>query len=266
MPRLFSQFATRTAALWTGIFGLLWAIDQSGLCAGLPGRLNYSLAFLLLAAAIAMSTLHAGKASPSLRAGLAGATLGGLGLFASLQLISPNVLLAYVSGGFMLIGGIWLTASLGREVISRTYLWPLIIVVVGMDSWSVLSPDGVSHQIATQIQATEQFNFMILTLTIPGVGLEPILGIGDALFLGFMAGAVHRLELSQQRFLIGVATGFMLCLGALLIWAVPLPALTFVGPAIAIALGKEAKTTPKEIVSALIFVGLLFALKTAMIG
>ena len=51
-----------------------------------------------------------------------------------------------------------------------------------------------------------------------------------------------------------------------MIWEQPLPALTFVAPAIAIALGKEAKTTPKEIITAVVFVGVLFGIKTLILG
>jgi hypothetical protein len=135
-----------------------------------------------------------------------------------------------------------------------------------MDSWSVWSASGISHQMVQQVQVSEQFNFMLLTIHIPGVGLEPILGMGDMLFLGFMSGAIHRLELSTRKFALGAAAGFILCLVALLIWATPLPALTFVAPAVMVALGAEAQTTRKELLMAFVFVAILAALKMLLLG
>ena len=90
--------------------------------------------------------------------------------------------------------------------------------------------------------------------------------MGDVLFVAFMAGAVVHLNLSSQKYLTGAGIGFILCLIALLIWQQPLPALTFVAPAIAIALGREAASTTKEILTAVVFVAVLFGVKTLVLG
>ena len=262
----FGHFIITAFSAWTMLFVSLWALDQGGVLARMPGQISYSFTFMMLIIVLLLISLRAAQLTSSARDGLIGAVFGGLGIALSIQLLSPGTVLACLAGGFLITGGMWLCAALGHEVISATYLWPLTLVVILMDSWSVLSPSGITHQIVQQVQATEQFNFMILTLPIPGIGVEPILGMGDVLFVAFMAGAVEHLNLSSQKFLTGAGIGFILCLIALLIWEQPLPALTFVAPAIAIALGKEAKTTPKEIITATVFVALLFGVKTILVG
>ena len=264
--RPFWSIIITAVSAWTMLFVSLWTLDQSGILGHIPGRIAYSFTFFMLIIVILLVSLQAGELTYSLRSSLLGAVFGALGIGLALQVVSPGLLLAYLTGSFLIGGGMWLTASLGREVVSATYLWPLTLVVVLMDTWSVLSPSGITHQIVQEVQVAERFNFMILSLPIPGVGLEPILGMGDVLYLGFMAGAVAHLGLSSQKYLTGAGIGFILCLIALMTWEQPLPALTFVAPAIAIALGKEAKTTAQEIITAIVFVAVLFGIKTLILG
>ena len=266
MPQTFPRFLTTTATTWTGLFGLLWLVSLSDTIGSLPGRLTFSITFLLLVCGVLLVATLAGKASPSIRSGAAVALWAALAAYAAMSLIESRPPLAFAVGGVLLAGSTWLTASLGREVISPTYLWPLVVVVVCFDFWSVFSPDGVRHQLVTAPEGPAMFNFLVFTVPIPGMGLQPVLGIGDALFLGFMAGAVRRRDLPPRRFLSGVVAGFLLCLVALLIWEKPLPALIFVAPAAAIALGRSIPTSPKEMLTALAFVTLIFGTKALLTG
>jgi hypothetical protein len=266
MPQTFPRFLTTTALTWTGLFGLLWLVNQSDTIASLPGRLTFSITFLLLVSGVLLAASLAGKASPSIKSGAAVALWAALAVYGAMSLIESRPPLAFAVGGVVLVGSTWLMASLGREVISPTYLWPLVLVVVCFDSWSVFSPDGITHQVVTAPKGPGMFNFLLFTVPIPGMGLQPVLGIGDALFLGFMAGAVHHLGLPQRRFVAGVVGGFILCLVALLIWERPLPALIFVAPAVAIALGRSIATSPKEVLTAVAFVTLSFGAKALIIG
>ncbi len=266
MAQTFPRFLATTAATWTGLFGLLWLVNLSDAVGSLPGRLTFSVTFLLLVCSVLLAATLAGKASPSIRSGAAVALWAALGAYAAMSLIESRPPLAFAVGGVLLVGSTWLMASLGREVISPTYLWPLVLVVVCFDFWSVFSPDGVTNQLVTAPKGPAMFNFLVFTVPIPGMGLQPVLGIGDALFLGFLAGAVHHLNLPPQRFLSGVVAGFVLCLVALLIWEKPLPALIFVAPATAIALGRSISTSPKEMLTAVAFVTLIFGTKVLLTG
>ena len=260
------HFMLNAFSAWTMLFVSLWVLDRGEVLSRLPGKISYGFTFLMLILVLLLSSLVAAERSTSVRNGAIGGAIGALGIAVSMQVLSPGLILAWLAGGFLIVGGMWLCASLGHEVVSPTYLWPLTLVVVLMDSWSVLSPDGITHQIIHSTSTVEQYNFMILSLTIPGIGLVPILGMGDVLFVAFMAGAVEHLKLSSQKFLTGAGIGFIVCLLALFIWEQPLPALTFVAPAIVITLGKEAFSTKKEVLTAVVFVGVLFGIKTFLLG
>ncbi len=262
----FGRFTLISFSAWTMLFVSLWVLGKLGVLNPLPGEIAYSFTFLMLILTLLLVSLPAAELTASAKDGLIGAIFAAAGIGLTMQVLSPGLLLAWLAGGCLIAGGMWLCASLGHEVISATYLWPLTLVVILMDSWSVLSPDGITHQMVHSVQATEQFNFMILSVPIPGIGLEPILGMGDVLFVAFMAGAVAHLNLSSQKFLTGAGIGFIICLVALLIWQQPLPALTFVAPAIVIALGKEAASTTKEVLTAVVFVAVLFGVKTLVLG
>jgi len=262
----FGHFILTAFSAWTMLFVSLWVLDLSGVLAAMPGQIAYSFTFLMLVIALLLISVRAAELTASARDGWVGAIFAVAGIGLAMQVLSPGLLLAWLAGGCLIAGGMRLCASLGHEVISATYFWPLTLVVILMDSWSVLSPDGITHQIVHSVQTTEQFNFMLLTVPIPGIGLEPILGMGDVLFVAFMAGAVAHLNLSSQKYLTGAGIGFILCLIALLIWQQPLPALTFVAPAIAIALGREAASTTKEVLTAVVFVAVLFGVKTLVLG
>lgn len=262
----FGHFILTAFSAWTMLFVSLWVLGKIGVLDAMPGQIPYGFTFLMLIIVLLLISLQAAELTASARDGLMGTIFAAAGIGLAMQVLAPGLLLAWIAGGCLIAGGMWLCAAVGHEVISPTYLWPLTLVVILMDSWSVLSPDGITHQMVHSVQTTEQFNFMLLTVPIPGIGLEPILGMGDVLFLAFMAGAVEHLKLSSQKYLTGAGIGFILCLIALLIWEQPLPALTFVAPAITIALGKEAASTTKDVLTAVVFVAVLFGVKTLVLG
>jgi hypothetical protein len=171
---------------------------------------------------------------------------------------------AVLMGAGLLLGAAALGARLGWEVQSATYLWPLVLVALGADIWSVTTPEGVTNQMMED-GLPPGVPLIILTLPVPGVGLSPILGIGDVLFTGLFLGAVVRLELSMRRALIGLSAGFLICMGLLIALALPIPALPFLGLAGVIALGRSARPEPKELALALGFVAAVFIIRWAVL-
>ena len=259
MPKTALKYTVITAAIWSTIFAVLFACERISIARFFPGRVLFSFSYWLVVASVLTSASHCARMAPTLRSGLVAGTLCAIFIATLVQGLVPGPLLAWIAGASLLVGGLWLAVALGREVISPTYIWPLVIVAVCMDAWSVFSPVGITNQLLSA-STDAGFNPMILVVPIPGIGLEPILGMGDVIFVGFLGGAVERLKLSQTRFIWGAAAGFGLCLIALLIWAVPLPALTFVGPATAAALGLQARSTRRELCMALVFVLCFLAL------
>lgn len=170
---------------------------------------------------------------------------------------APSALLV---GAGLLLAGNALGARLGREVQAASYLWPLVVVALGADIWSVTTPEGVTNQMVED-GLPPGVPLIILSLPVPGVGLSPILGIGDVLFCGLLLGAVARLDLSMKRALIGLSAGFFACLIGLVILASPIPALPFLGIGGVAALGRSAAPVPKELGMAILFVGGFFLVR-----
>lgn len=256
------RFTGALSLMWLGGYGLLWALHESGLMDSLPGRLNYSFTFLLLGGMVLFSAINAAKARPSLKEGAIVGVPGILLLVLASGWAPLELAPAFGVGLIMLLTGTWITASLGREVVSATYIWPLILVVTAFDLWSVLSSHGVTQKMVVAFEAGPALlNVMVLTVPIPAIGLKPVLGIGDALFLGFIAGAVDYLQLEWRRFILGVALGFGTCLLALLALEVPVPALVFIAPWVGICLGRSVATTPKEVLAAGVFASSLLGVQ-----
>lgn len=174
---------------------------------------------------------------------------------------APSALLI---GAGLIFAASAIGARLGHEVDEASYIWPLVIVALGADIWSVTTPEGVTRQMVGD-GLPPGVPLIILTLPVPGLGLSPVLGIGDLLFSGLMLGAVARLGLSTRRVVLGLAVGFMCCLAGLFVWAVPLPALPFIGLAGVIALGRQAPITPRETGLAVLFVAGVFLIRWAVL-
>ena len=261
----FGRFTETVSVLWLVFYGLLTALHFSKLMTALPGKFNFSFTFLLLGGTILFAATSAGRAQPSLRDGALAAVIGGFLLFTMTRTLSPGLVSSFAVGSVLLLMGTWLTAALGREVVSSTYIWPLLIVVTCFDLWSVFSSHGITQQIVLSGDSPKEIlNLLVLEVPIPAIGLSPILGIGDVLFLGFIAGAVEQLQLEWRRYFIGTMLGFGACLVTLLILEIPVPALVFIAPAIGLSLGRSVLTTAREVLMAIGFVASLLVVRSLL--
>ena len=250
----------RVVFLWCLSFGALALLDLMIPYTRMGSMIGFSIAFLTLGMVICTSIAWISTRAYSRRAVLsllvAAAAVIAAGLFAPLTM------------GAILVGGAWLVAggvlgvSIGRGVHFASYLWPLVIVALGADIWSVTSPEGVTQTLIVESEApAATIQLLMLSLVVPGTGLSPVLGIGDILFTGLLVGAARSLSLPIRRLLMGLMVGFGVCLIALLIIQLPLPALPFLGVFGVAALGSAARPKTSELLVAIGFMTVIFGLR-----
>ena len=227
----------------------------------LASMLGYLVVFSALSGVIILGASQAARAP--LRWAQVGVVVGvGVGLAVVSAPLSPGWQ-ALVGGLGALTAALTLGARLGAEVQFASYLWPLTLVALGADFWSVTTPEGVTQQLVAA-GPEGGLNFVVLTLPVPGLGVSPVLGVGDVLYVALFLGAVRHLHLPVHRAIKGLAAGFALCLMGLLIIQVPLPALAFVAVGGAAGLGRHARPRRRELITALVFVGGFFALRAVL--
>ncbi|MEE2789370.1 MAG: hypothetical protein VX589_18675 [Myxococcota bacterium] len=188
-----------------------------------------------------------------------------IGLFTvvviTICLVSPTEILAWATGGLLLLSTSLVGVCIGHEVQERAHLWPLIIVAVCFDLWSVTAPTGVSQNLIVSHEADAVSQFLLLSVPIPGLGLQAVLGIGDLVFSGLLIGATHTLALPWRLGLIGQWAGYGLCLMLLYLVQLPLPALVLVGPVWGIFMVGHVRPRPKEIMYAAVFIGVAYGVQ-----
>lgn len=233
-------------AAWAGAVGLLLALARTSLDA-LPG---FVLAFAATGAVVVAAAAGRALRPPRPSVAVAAVGLGALASYAAATWVRPEALAALVAGLGLLLAGTWAGVTLGGRVGHARYIWPLVIVAAGADLWSVLAPEGITRQIV-EGHAPVALNMLVLAVPVPGVGVKPLLGVGDVTFVGFLVGAVRALGLPMARLCLGFAVGFGLCLLGLLTLGLPLPALPFLGVAGAAGLGALVRPQWRELALAL---------------
>lgn len=245
-------------ATWAALFGLLLILTPIWPQSIAASVMGFALVFAGLGGVVLFASVGAAAQRDTWRTVL-GCLAIGVALIAGGSRL-PDHPAAVLMGAGLLLAGAALGARIGWEVQSASYLWPLVLVALGADIWSVTTPEGVTHQMMED-GLPPGVPFIILTVPVPGVGLSPVLGIGDVLFTALFLGAVARLSLSLRRALLGLAVGFAICLGLLIALALPIPALPFLGLAGVIALGRSARPEPKDLLTALGFVAAVFLIR-----
>lgn len=261
-------------AAWSGL--LAWGLGSAVLNLVAPlwpqqdaiaSRLGFVLAFGMVATAVVVGAIGAARARLSGRITAAALLPGALVIAVAHWAELPPAAMGVISGAVLLVLGTWIGAGVGRGVTQASYLWPLVLVAVGADVWSVTSPEGVTNQLVnapTAPNAVSAIQFIVLGVTVPGVGPSPLLGVGDVLFTGLLAGAVVTLGLSVSRLVVGLTVGYALTAAALLALEMPLPALPFIGLAGVAAQGASAKPKLSELAMGLVFLGVLFGARMAL--
>jgi hypothetical protein len=167
-------------------------------------------------------------------AGLAWAHLpssaGPLGIAGSAAVILALLASGSVSGGV-----------LGARIAHPGHLSVVAIVSSLADLWSVLAPSGPTAAIVTSAPLLS-----VLALPFPMLGtsdIEPLLGLGDIVFVALYLTASERFELGKTRTMIALGLAFAVTALAVIVLARAIPALPFLGVAVLLA-HREARLPP----------------------
>ncbi len=244
--------------LWCGIFGAL--LIAHGADVDVSPVLGFSFAFLGVAAAVVTASLICAASGISARSAWIDLTVGLLAVLWGALGAPTSAASALAAGGGTLLICTRVGALLGGRVPVARYVWPLVIVAVGADLWSVMAPTGLTRQAVVEAPPTRELNLLLLTVPLPGGGIDGILGLGDVVFSGFLLGLAQRCGLSLRRAVVGLSVGFLACLVFLLVMATPAPALVFIGPAFAGVLGAAVRPRGVEVLQGVVFVGALWGI------
>jgi hypothetical protein len=253
-----ARFISRVGGFWFVAYGLLFGLRSANAMGPMWG---FFLAFLLVAACIIMSSYEAAYMEPSGRTVIGFIVCGLIGSIVAWLPVVPAQISPLLGGLFLLVSATALGGWLGKGISSASHLWPLVIVVLGVDTWSVFSPEGLTHQIL-EGEGTLPAYYLLMATPMPGSELiaEPLIGLGDLLMTGLLVGAVVKLGLSLSRVMVGISLGYLSCLGALFLLEEPLPALPFIGVLAVLMLGREARPRLKEMAYAVVFTGIIILL------
>ncbi len=262
-----APFALLGVAAWAAVFGLLLVVDglwPRAESAPMAAIVGFVLAFSLLSLTVLAASFGAAQAPLSrARVGLCVLACGLVAYGAGL--LDPPAVAALLAGAALVLATSWLGAALGRGVEQASHLWPLSIVALGADVWSVTTPQAPTNQLITG-EAEWALSYVVLMLPVPGIGVTAVLGIGDLAFTALLCGAIVKLGLSSKRLGVGLLVGYGLTLLALLLLQLPLPALPFIAIAAVAALGGQAPIAAKEMALAAGFVALLFIGRFVYLG
>ncbi len=156
-------------------------------------------------------------------------------------------------------------AGIGARIQHAGHLSIVAVVSAVADLASVLSPGGPSHEIAESPELLS-----LLALSWPMIGttrIEPLLGVGDVVFVALYVAASAQHGLSRVRTAIALAIALGVTAVVVAVLVLPIPALPFLGAAIVIA-HPEARLPPpaerrKALVALVVFAGGALALVLA---
>lgn len=225
----------------------------------------YALGF----AAVGAMTLASGASVPVL-----GARWLALGVAIAVGLAALGWAGAPASGGLaiaagaavvvaLLVGGGVAGAVVGGRIQHPGHLSVVAVVSSIADAWSVLSPDGPSAAVAESAPLLS-----VLALPFPMAGtraIEPLLGIGDVVFVALYLVVSRRFALGARRTALALALAFVATAAVVVALERAIPALPFLGAAVLLA-HREARLPPeRDRRTAALGIGVLVALAIAVL-
>ncbi len=235
---------------WALSFGLLFLAYRASVATSWPSpAVGFVAAFSVVCAVVVASSLAAAQRGVGKRRDFVWTLAGAAVAWAAWLEVVPTPLAALFGGAGLLVASAAAGSGLGRTVDDPRYLWPLVLVASSVDMYSVLSAQGPTAQLVAGEGVVPAF-YLFLAPPIPSVGLDGVLGAGDLVFSGFLAGMAARHALSMRRVGLGLLAGFALCMVALVVVQVPLPALPFLGAVTAASLGASVRPRPRELLLA----------------
>ncbi len=240
------------AILWFGANGLALASNKFGLWPEHMILWGFVLSFVALISVVLVISYHTtfGVDGVHGKVGL----LVGVGFISAAMLLQTGSNLQSLLCGFgLLCGGLTIGQFVGGRISERQHLWPLVLVMVTFDVWSVYSMSGVTQNLVIAPEAEVTRSLLVLAVPVLGGEVEPILGVGDVVVVGLLMEAAYRLELARERVVKGLASGFGVCLLTLIIVQRPVPALPFIAIAAVGALGAQVVPTRRDLGAAIVF-------------
>jgi len=146
-------------------------------------------------------------------------------------------------------------AAVGREIEKPGHLLLVAAVSAVADLLSLYSPQGITAAVAKSPAALS-----LLALPWPMLGtsrLEPLLGVGDVIFVSLYIAASRRNELSLKRTLFGLAGGFGMISALVLALQAPVPGLPILGAAIVLVHPQVRKLSAADARVGLVALGLM---------
>jgi hypothetical protein len=241
------------ASIWFGSFGLLLIVDRAW-PSNAAGEVAFILSFSVLCLCVVVTVSFIAKSIGNARADFSYVVGACVLLFLGIFLPIETIGFAPLFGFALLTSAAIIGGYLGRQIQEPQHFWPLISVALAFDCWSVFSTSGFTQNVVLEQAREAQSSLFLMAMPIPGMGLTHMLGVGDVVFSAFLLSAIVRLRLEFRQAVWALAAGFAACLGCLMVFHVPTPALIFIGPAMGISLGRSIKPRPKEMLMAVCFV------------
>jgi hypothetical protein len=263
----------RELATWLGAIAMSIAIlgVASAIAPALPVDPRRSIGEALAAYAIAFGaigaiTIAVAACAPSLGARglwvlapIAGALVGVAA--AGEQRGAPTGALAVVA--LLGAGGTLAGAAIGARIQHPGHLSIVAIASSIADLWSVLSPGAPS---ATVAASAPLLSVLALSFPMPGTdAIEPLLGIGDVVFVALYLAAARAHRLGIARTIVAMASGLAVTAMVVTTLRIAIPALPFLGAAMLIAHPAARLPPPHERTTAAIALGALVVVVIALV-
>jgi len=162
----------------------------------------------------------------------------------------------------LLAGGTLAGAAIGGRIQDAGHLAVVAYVSSLADLYSVLTPSGLSAEIASDERV-----LAVVALPWPMMGfgeMVPMLGAGDVVMSGLYLAAVRKHGLGMAKSVAALGLGYALVLSGLFVFEAPLPALPTLGLCFVVANPRTLKVPREERTKAVTGMLLLTALAVAL--
>ena len=169
--------------------------------------------------------------------------VSGLALVGALGTSLPTLAGAMLVTACLLLFGTLTGAVVGNAIEVPGHLVVVAVVSALVDTFSVLHPSGPTAQL---IEIEAAIDLLLLPWPMLGTSdIQPVLGVGDIVFVAIYTSASRRHELSMRRTVAALAVGLAVTLAVVIATGSGTPALPFLGGAFVLA-HPSARALPKQ--------------------
>lgn len=205
----------------------------------LSPRVGFAIAFVM----VALETLGVASLAPAPR--VPWGTLLVLVWGALSRGLEPTAVHGAVVTAALLVGGTSLGAALGARIDRAGHLVAVAVVSGIADVWSAFA-GPTAHMVEEALSRPERLPLIALPWPLWGTDtIQPVLGVGDIVFVALYLAAFARHGLSLKRAWLGLAAGFGVGLALLLALERAVPLLPMLGAGAVLA-DKRARELDKR--------------------